>query len=237
MVEGDDLWIEIDGEGVAPDAVDASALLRIATSVVDLVERLAVEKGSTVCFGSIKVVDKCAALAVGSDNPRIVKSAVPEVQLVLVGDRPAPRGGQGSADTLRSALRKLSPDQRVALLQRKIKQPLVIRDVDGPKSTAITSFRARLIKIGGKNPTAQFRSAFQDRITLEMKREVAIRIGALLYREMDIVAQVSYTSELDIKRGTLLEFTVVDESRDPVAELRAWYENASRGGPRDRSFN
>lgn len=228
MIRGDDLLIELDGDGVAPDAVDAGSLLRIATSVLDIVEKLAVEKGRTVQFNSLNVLDKCVAIAVGSSDPDVLKSVVPEVELVLVGDRPVPRGTQRSVETLRVTLRKLPPGHHVKLLQRETELPLVIRDLEEPTATSITSFRATLVKVGGKSPAAQFRSAFQERITLGMSRDLAIRIGALLYKEMDIVARVSYTHEFDIKKGTLLDFKAVDDLRDPVAELRAWYQEAKR---------
>ena len=42
--------------------------------------------------------------------------------------------------------------------------------------------------------------------------------------QIDAHARVSYTSDLEIDGGDLLEFVLVDPSRDTTAELKAWWD-------------
>ncbi len=104
-----------------------------------------------------------------------------------------------------------------------------------PTATAITTFRGTLQRIDGVRPKAMFSAAFQGNIVLWASEEVATTLRPCLYQEMDVVAQVHYTAEFDIGGGNVLEFHVVDKSRDAAAELRSWYDGATKASPTDQT--
>lgn len=87
----------------------------------------------------------------------------------------------------------------------------------------LLSIRAKPIHVGGEKPTAHFESPFEEPFTLSITKEDARRLGALLYQDVDIEAEVVRDVEGKIESGKLLTFEVVEDV-DPRPAWREWHQ-------------
>lgn len=88
------------------------------------------------------------------------------------------------------------------------------------------SIRATPMNVGGEAPWAWFRSPLEDGFGIELSIEQARELGALLYREVDIVAFVSRGADGRIECGRLTSWELVEDG-DPRPAWREWYRSVS----------
>jgi hypothetical protein len=224
----DSLSIVLDGENVAPDTVDAASLLRIGGAVMELLEKLADQHGQ-VRFTGLSIVNKCVAMVVGIDRHDVVAASVADLGHILSGAKPPPRRLGKAVGSLRKLVKGLPSGNSVRLLHGSADVRLQPGATVVPVATSITTFRGTLQRVGGRRPKALFAAVFQESIVLDVSKETAAALGPYLYKEMDVTAQVHYTSNFDIGSGTVLDFVAVDASRDAAAELRRCYAETKKG--------
>lgn len=88
--------------------------------------------------------------------------------------------------------------------------------------SAVTSTRARLIRLGGAEPAARFQAKTEDgEFTLSLPDEaVAQGLGPHIYSILDIVMRVARNEDGEIESGELIEFHPVGS----VGATEAWRE-------------
>ncbi len=94
--------------------------------------------------------------------------------------------------------------------------------------SSIVVLRATPIKVGGRHPSIRFSSDFEDKeFSLSIKEDNARKIGAFLYKEVEIEATVTRNTDGTIKEGELTSFTPVEEG-NPIAAWENWYEKCGQ---------
>ena len=227
--EATDLRVEIDGDGVNPDTVDARSTLELASAYFDLLVRVARLRGAEVELKGLQVVSKCIALATVPTSLPEAREAAAEAQDYVAG-REEPHGVVVAVRRVRDAVRAL-PLGHVAKVIIGPWQRQLPRDGDVPRVPPYASVmvRARPVRVGGTNPRVRFKSESEEtEFSLEVTEEQARELGSLLYREVDIAATV-WRDENDAIRGGRLEdvFAVADAHDDLRTVMRRWLkENA-----------
>jgi hypothetical protein len=228
--DGDDLVIEVDGEGVHLDTLDAPSVLELAVSYLLLLSKVADERGEEIEFVGLSSVEKCGQLRTTPTDPELARLlAVDATQLLASRERPG-YGLQGVVQRVRQARAALpthyTASVKVRGFERVITAEPVSRLDEAPFATA--SVRAELLRVGGIRPRAAFKSKAENRpFHLDVTKGQAERLAAHLYKTIDIVASVGRDREGNIEIGTLLEFYALSDG-DPRA---AWAEFLKERGP------
>lgn len=213
------LLIEVDGPGVHLHNVDPLAFLEFAAAFLALVLENATESKSPLLLTRVRLIEKCAGLYVLPNLPDLAVSASREV----AGIEEPPHGAGQFVDRVRQSITlfpaaskfQVQLDDWVALITDK--PPMPERPLD-----SMLSLRARPVRVGGKVPRARFSSLLEpDEFTLRVNEDQARKLGAMLYRDAEIVAFVRRAPDGSIEDGTLKEFTLV-EDRDAIDAWRTW---------------
>lgn len=218
------ILLEVDAPGLSPANVDSVALLRLATAFLRLLLENAMRAKKTLSLEGLAVVDKCAAIRVHADDIVVAKICA-AASLRQIRDDDPPHGLQSLADEARAAARLLPGAYRAKVIVGNWSQTIPLPSASSPAPLdSLVAFRARVIRVGGKTPAARFASDFEEDFSLRVSEEQAKELGALLYREIDLDAQVSRNSEGMIEAGRLRSYTPVDEG-GAAAAWRDWFKS------------
>lgn len=221
------LMLELDGPGVGLATVDADAALRLASSYIRLLAKVAEEQlGDTLRFESLQINEGCLEVVTRA----VPASIAPEADAIIAGYEAGgtvPRGLRGHWGTYRDAVEDLPTGYLAKRFLAGEERQLLARDLEGAEPTwGSLAVRARLLRVGGKSPTARFESGSEaDPFSLELSHDQAKRISLHLYEELDIQATVQRDPAQRIIAGDLEEFLVVPEDADPADAWRRWYRD------------
>lgn len=223
----DVVQVELDGPGVAPETVDAIALLRVAESYLWLVSRLGHIHDAPVTLTGIAIIDKCAAVQTWPTDMTRAVLFCQEAARVISGQEEAPHGAEKAAADAREALRGLPKTMKARVLAGKFVGSLVAPEEEALREHPWeqTQLRATLVRTGGKKPVAQFRSVDDGAFfTLDLPSEEAAReLGQHLYKDVDLEALIVRDHQGGIEKGELIDLHVLSDA-EPGDAWRTWFQ-------------
>jgi len=220
------LRVEVAGEGVEPETVDARAMLELAAAYFEMLAKVAHEP---LTFRGLAIENKCIALASWPSSLEIARSAALDAEAYLTQQIEPDPSLRDSLRRVRAARRALPSGQTAKVIigpwERRIEVPEDARE-QWPR--AVTSLRAMVMRVGGLKPRVMFQSGSEDSaFSLEVSIDQAHALGGLLYREVDIVASIARSPEdRRIRGGILDEFVVVDDG-DARAAWTKWLADSA----------
>jgi hypothetical protein len=226
----DALKLEIDGPGVHPQTVDPLLTLDLGRAYLRFLNKIADEAELDLEFKGLDIEDKCAALVFPSGKIAVAERVATDAHRMLAGSQLVSRRVEASANEFRAALRALPAGQSVAVLLRKTRLPIPAQpSVRLQPLRSVTKLRAMLIAVGGKQPTAKFTSKSEGTRPFTVRLSdipTAQRLGALLFKEMDVEVRVERDPDGLIIAGELLDFMALTGT-DPLESWRAWFKAAA----------
>lgn len=226
----DDLVIEVDGEGVHLHTLDAPSVLELAVAYLQLLSKLADERGESIEFVGLMSAEKCGQLRTTPNDPELARLLVVDSSLLLGSHERPGYGLLGAVQRVRQARAALPTHYtayvKVRGFERVITSEAVSRLDETPYAT--TSVRAELQRIGGSRPRAAFKSKAENRpFSIDVSKPQAERLAPYLYKTIDIVATVARDHEGNIETGRLIEFYAISDEDPRVA----WSEFMKERGP------
>lgn len=230
----DAVFIDVDGENVHPDSVDPRALLSLASSFFDILEKLASGGKRPLVMTGLFVEDKCARVSTRTTDPEfaalLVTQFAEEIQLE------SPRHGLARLfERFQSVFESLPPGVRLAAGSADKVVPIGRpRVAQSSTFQGLTVFRATVLETGGETPRAKVRSLLSDRVVrLQGDKEVIARMAQSLYREVDVQAELTYRPGQTSDEGTILGFEPLDASEDDIESLRNWVTDGAASNARE----
>jgi hypothetical protein len=225
------VMFEIDGPGVSPATLDSVQALELVGAYLHLLRSVAREHGTELEFRGVKIVDKCAAVAVQVDVPlTLVRRAVVDANHYIVDHDSTNRSVDTLTQRVRQSLRRLPETQCAKVIVGKWRR-LLRESTDiaqNPSAEEVTSLRGRILRVGGLKPTVRIHSQSEvsDFSLRLMDEDVARSLARYLYAEIDFTARVYRDDDGAIESGELEEFWPLTDD-DPVGAWRRWFsENA-----------
>lgn len=220
--------IEIDGPGVSPDTVDASAALELAASYIELLLRAAKSAERELLLQGVKIIDKCAAIQVLTSDQHLARTMAQDVAPYLSGTEEPVYGMQTLVERAQKAAASLPPGQTARVIVGPWSQVILRPEAPSKMPQETLSLRATPIRVGGSRPAVRFESAYERApFSLKTDEETAREIGARLYREADIVAVIHRDQEGHIEEGRLEEFLPLEDD-DPRVAWKAWADEVGK---------
>lgn len=225
----DELVIEVDGEGVHLDTLDAPGVLNLAVAYLELLRRCAADRDETIEFRGLRAFEKCGSLGTHPSDPELARRAVVDAfHLLASWDRPA-RGLKLAVDNVRAARAALPNNYRALVKMGGVERLIASEPMSILAETpyATTSLRAYVQRVGGLKPRATFTSRSERvRFHLDLQDEQqATSLGTYLYQAVDIVALVVRDLAGNIEGGTLREFHPVASAAAEDA-WRDWFRES-----------
>jgi hypothetical protein len=230
-VSPDDLVIEVDGEGVHLNNLDAPSVLGLAVAYLDLLMRCAAERDEEIAFSGLTAFEKCGSLGTSPNDPELARQAVLDATKLLSRPTKPAYGLKVAVDRVRESLGRLPSHYRTTVKVRGLERAIADEPhVLAERPWAAAKLRARVQRVGGAAPRATFMSKSEARtFHLDLKdKEQATALGKHLYSTVDIVARVARDSSGYIEDGTLLEFYPVAGPNAQTAWTvwREWFKHS-----------
>lgn len=218
--------IEVDGEGVHLDTLDAPAVLELTVAYLNLLARCADERGEVLVFSGLRAFEKCGSLGTVPSDAEIARQAAAEAfRLLSAWEKPG-YGLKSAVDRVRAAREALPGSYSAKVKVRGFERVISSRaSVVTETPWAATSLRAFVQRVGGKRPRATFSSKSEKKIFhLDLANtQQGTELGKCLYDTVDIVAVVVRDQDGNIERGTLREFHPIPPS-EPGAAWKEWFK-------------
>lgn len=218
--------IEIDGETDAqPTSIPSVDALEFASAMVGLVTKIAARSDNPVHFHGIEIVDKCTQFVMGVDNVPAAREAAAATLRILSGTD-IPRGLRDPVDRVRQSLSRLER----ADLGAKVMIDTLVRDVrteggDDPRAPiAVEVLRCIPVRAGGESPAVRFKDAIhadEQPFTLATSKQQAQELGALLYTEVEVTAEIVRLKDGQFESGQLVSFERVASNSSDA--WRTWF--------------
>lgn len=225
--------IVIDGEDdagrrVSLETVGSVAALRIAATMFELAEVAAATHGEGLDLRGLELREGSAAIR--SRTARDVEAALLAAQQAtrwVRGADKAPPAAVRSVERARGALSKLTATEscRWELSGQRVDVSISVR-ADSPRVTEVVRLRAKVLRAGGKDPTARLESPMEPAaFTLRGSEDKIRKLGEHLYRVVEVEAEIVRETEGDwrILGGKVLEVFGFDSISDAEA-LESWLE-------------
>lgn len=203
----------------------------MGASYLDLLGRIATEQGHELAFHGLQVeTTRSISAFVRTNNVDAARDAADEAAPYVSGEeRAASAGIEPLARQVSAAVRDLGATAEViigpwkrAIMPRGEREP-VVRD-------EILAARATVLRVGGAVPAVRLEALgehFPFTLKIEDKSWTP-KLGAHIYREVDIVASIRRDADDKIIGGTLDEYTVVEEGSG-VDAWREWFQRSCSG--------
>ncbi len=225
----DEFVIEVDGEGVHIDTIDASAVLEFTVAYLNLLRLCAEERDEPLEFRGLRAFEKCGSLGTMPTDAEIARQATLDAHKLLVSRERPSFGLRGAVQVVRDKREALPSHYSVTVkvrgLERRVAAQPTSNLADSPYAT--TSMRAYVQRVGGARPRATFRSKSELKVFhLDLKdTDQGTALAKYLYKIVDISALVLRDEEGNIEGGTLREFYPVVDA-DPVRAWNEWFKEA-----------
>lgn len=226
MAKTDDIEVRILGAGIVPETVDARAALEVAAAYLDLLTRIADEKiGEPLAFQGLQVLPGSLRIVTKTLNPPVALEAAEfSAQLIQGGMR---FGFNQTLERLQRAVREFPADVVIESRVDDHVRRIEMARRERPPAYEESTLRAKLIRIGGKRPTARFESPSEERpFTLELSTSLAQRLSTHLYRQVEITFRGKRDEDGCLVEGRLYEFEPVEQTEDPLGVVRDWVDES-----------
>lgn len=232
----DGFMVEITGERASPFEVDTLAFLQFASSYIELVSLTAAEAlddEAGLTFTGVQVLDKCVAVAARVSDPDVAQEAAAMAAPWVRGTSVPPRVLAPYVSRAQEARRRFPSFQEARVIVGPWSMPIeaaALQAVADSRRASRTTLRARLLRVGGKEPRARFESRTEPRpFSLRVTPELARMLGPSLYQDVEIVVSVIRDADDAIVEGSLLEAVQV-KSGTPQEIIQAWRDFHKRVG-------
>ena len=232
-----EVFVEIDGPQVSPGTVDALMLLRLAQAYYDLLVAEAQEIGMAISLRGLDIKDKCAATVTTAEPGDAAQRAAHLSNRHIAGIDATPTGLRDKVRRARAAVLAIPLDFSAKIIIGPWNETLAALNDERFRTSGLTKIRARVLRIGGKEPKARFFSFSEQRgeradsgdFSLNTDAETARKLGASLYEEVEIRAHMVRDRDgtIDSEGSKLIDFRTL-ELRDAAQAWREWFlANAS----------
>jgi hypothetical protein len=226
----EDLKFEIDGPDVHQRTVDAESALALFLSYLELVRKAAKERGAELAFHGLEVEEKCLRIASLPSDGLAALAGARDVSAMLARQMTVPYSLQKSITTFRRRLEQFPQriDRTTVQVGRSERLEVEVSWNEPPVSTILETFSGRVIvkRVGGATPTVRLRSRLEPReMTLDAEKDLAEKIGAFLYKEVEVDARVRRDEKGMIVGGNLLDFEPVTDE-DPTTAWGNFFREA-----------
>ncbi len=234
----DYLMLEVDG--AEPDTVaDPLAVLELAAAYFDLVVKLAKDRGYDLGLKGLHIFNKCVAIAIKPVNPLEAQASARSAVLLVERHPKAKARHRTAVDRVRRARTGLPKQYTASVRLAELTLPLtVIEFVDTMMPWSMTTMRVVPYKAGGKNDAAvRFTSILEDYdFTLDVSSDAARELGAVLYHEVEIEAEVQRDAAGRITQGKVLRINPLDDKPD-LSAWQDWFRFSGRQSQWDAADN
>lgn len=206
-----------------PETADPVQVLTLAAAYLESLQVIAVDAGTTLSVEGIELRPGSVELAFRVKQLAPVQALARELRRVM-----AAGSGAGPIKRLRTALAKLPAHVRAEVHVGAWTSPIESSTADdhGP-FLELTTLRAQLIRVGGIRPAVRLRTSDDRDFSLEASEDQLRALGAHLYREIEIDAEVERDGHGHVHDGRLVSFAPVIDDQDPAAAWQKWFdENA-----------
>lgn len=231
MADDRRLFFVLEGPGVKPETVDIATALSLAAEYFDLVRRIATLDDKPFTLTGVWVEAGSARFASMPSSVTRARAASNQLRAYVRGRALPPPKLDAPIGKFRRALEQEAARFGAAFRIGNTHQKLDLAKPSGAeRSTAVTSMRARLVRLGGAEPAARFSSKTEpDEFTVTLpNEEIARQLGPHVYREVDIVVRISRDEDGAIESGELIEFEPL-QGGDAAAAWREWFKEAGAG--------
>lgn len=230
MAKPRDMEIHLNAPGLTPESIDTAGLLRLGAKYLELLQKVAEEQGRELSFSGFRLEPGSArALMLASDEETVVDAADEAARYISGAEVAGAAGVDPLAREVSTAIRRMGVDGNVVI--GPWRRPLAPRpEAERSLRVEVVSLRATIQRVGGKTPAVRLTSKSEDfPFTLRFEDpDDAPRLGALIYRDADIVATVRRDDDGKILGGALDEFEAV-AGGSGVAAWREWFRESCSG--------
>jgi hypothetical protein len=219
----DELVIELDG--VEPSDITAPLAVEYLRSMLRLVTAVS---NNPLELRGMRIVNKCTAFAIGAADVPATQLATEEALRVLRAGHV--EAGLGSIVTdARRAVANLPaswiPKLRIGTLSTEVERR---RAPSATLPMSLEVLRVVPLRVGGSTAAVRFHPVLEDRdFTLGATPTMARRLGAYLYLEVDIHAEIIRSLDGAVETGRVVDFDATSDIGD-ISQWEAWYrKNAS----------
>jgi hypothetical protein len=225
-----ELLFELDGDRISPATVDSLALLNLANSFFRLVVKVAEAEKLGLSLQGLRVVNKCAAVAVVPSNADSARIASARAKRIVSGEEKPPPGCDGLVTDTRIGLRSLPGGISAGFRHGKTAQTLQVPTVPNAESPwEMLELRVVPIRVGGKDPTVELICDSEPGpFTIKTGQDPATslsnarKLGASLQKEVDVTAVACRGIDGRIAQGYIEDVFALQDG-DPVAIWRSWF--------------
>jgi hypothetical protein len=206
-----------------PETADPVQILALAASYLESLQVIAADAGETLRVEGIELRPGSVELAFRVDKLAPVQAYARELARAMAAtDPPAP------IKRLKAAIARLPVNVHAEVQVGAWKSSVESATVsDQQPLRELTTLRAKLLRIGGIRRAVRLRTSDDRDFSLEASEDQLRALGAQLYREVEIEAEVERDQHGNVEDGRLLSFAVVMEDQDPAGAWQTWFdENA-----------
>ena len=218
--------LEVNGEGVSVETVDAPLLLDIASSFFALVQANAKHENKEISLNGITITNKCIQIAAHTNNANVAQFFVEKTHLQISGELPALRGVSDLIRRAKTALRRAPSDWSVIYKAGTWAKPISLAPKKIRPMREMMTSRATVNKLNGApHPNVRLESRTEaHEFTLKIKKDHVRRLGNVMLSEIDLQAIVQRTPDGIIESGKLIDFEPVKEITSTIKEWEVWYK-------------
>jgi hypothetical protein len=239
-VTGDGIHLDLTGDNVRPETLDARASLSLAVALLEAVIAVGEHECASGEAPFVIAMTKMEAASVHlafepvprlDDGYAAFQYAAKRLPVYLRGHEHVPRELTKPLDRLRHAARALPSNVQASV--RILDQTVSLAELQAPEVPLITSaetLRAVIMRAGGSKPRVQLRMTGQRSFTADISKDLVASDDFHVYREAEITG-IFHRDPRAIGAPIVSgEVTAVRflEKVDPVAAFDAWYEAAGR---------
>lgn len=221
------LQIELDGDGVSPSTVEARSLLDLASTLIELIGELGKDADQPVTFRGLAVQDKCIALATTVSPPDMAEDLSREALVLVAGQDSVDRGFVELVARARQAVNALplgiTPRIIVGSWSGVVKSA---PSHDFGLTKEVTELRVRVVRAGGAGRMVRLHSVSEPKdFSLHASEELCRKLGAHLYQDVDVVAEILRTANGVIDGGEVHD--VFEVLGSGGGDFRTWLADAA----------
>ncbi len=223
------------GPGASTATVDSLLMLRLAENAFRLLTKVAENGKMVLTLTGLEVKEKCVAVVVRPSDKGAATLSVNRTLRLVAGEDVVPKGLIGAVEELRKDLRGLATGVTANFkdggrAKRLEPPPLPVADLPWEE----TELRVTPVRVGGADPGAQLSSTSEVGLfTVDVTEEDARKLGASLYREVDVRIEIVRGVDRRIERGRIVEVIPLD-AEEPATAWREWFaKNAPEWDPID----
>lgn len=216
--------LEVSGEGVCAETVDAPLLLEIASSFFALVQGNAREEQKDLAIRGISITNKCVQVAAMTTQPDMAQFFVQKAHLQIAGELPAAHGCRSLIKRAQNALRRAPADWVIRYQAGSWSRSVALTPKKIRPMKELLALRATVHQLtGSPHPQVRLSARTESRsFTLKAKKELIKRL--VILSEIDAQAVIQRDADGAIETGRLIDFEPVSTESDAIAEWTDWYQ-------------